>query len=820
MLMAFGLISLTTTPAGAAGQTAPAAPTVIRVAPGNASITVEWAAPSSDGGSPITGYNLIAFNSSGVSIGHAFAASNSTSLLVNSSNMTAALVNGKKYKFGVQALNAIGPSAISKHSAYAMPIPYDADWSAISSQLAAVTEQANLARYFTPVGSPVVVSDGTSTGGIVAITGEANGAPTGTEQAVFFFRSDGTFLGTDSNFGKYQVVAMVGNIVGGSVTVTYLGTPKAQSTNVVYTWNTTAGSMSASATPPSDGNALQLLNTGSVPLSSLLPPNGSGGAVGAPSGASTGGSLPTPNSALNAPIVAMAPTPTGNGYWQVGADGGLFNFGDAAFHGSEGGSQLNAPIVGMAVDKATGGYWMVASDGGIFAFNAPFVGSEGGQPLNAPIVGMAAMPDGAGYWLVGSDGGIFAFGDAGFHGSEGGQQLNAPIVAMKASSDGAGYWLVGSDGGIFAFGNAGFHGSEGGQHLNAPIVGMDEDNATGGYWLVASDGGIFALGAPFYGSMGGKSLQKPMVAVASDVYEGGYWTTAADGGVFSFAAPFLGSVAGLAQPYPVPAPLNPHANQAGSCVQGSACSINIQWGIPPSPYLAITGFALSWAPPGGNETALGVVSGTSSQDSYSIQNVVPGTYTIYIQTVAGVYGSSVAVTVTIAPALGGGGGCGVTASGYVNPLCQISNLNAERIDQGVDYSGNGPIVAVGSGTVLSITNGGWTPGGAFIAYRLTTGRAAGLVVYAAEQIIPQVSVGNQVVAGQVLGIVYGGIETGWATASGTGQSLAGADGQWNGSSNSTADGVNFSQFLGYIGAPQGILYPPTQGAVNGTLQSW
>ena len=83
------------------------------------------------------------------------------------------------------------------------------------------------------------------------------------------------------------------------------------------------------------------------------------------------------------------------------------------FYGSMGGKPLNKPIVGMAATPDGNGYWVVASDGGIFTFgDATFYGSMGGQPLNKPIVGMAATPDGAGYWVVASDGGIFAFGDA------------------------------------------------------------------------------------------------------------------------------------------------------------------------------------------------------------------------------------------------------------------------------------------------------------------------------------------------------------------------------------------------------------------------
>ena len=79
--------------------------------------------------------------------------------------------------------------------------------------------------------------------------------------------------------------------------------------------------------------------------------------------------------ALNKPVNGMTPTSDGLGYWFVASDGGIFAFGNAAFHGSMGGAPLNAPVVGMATDSATGGYWLVASDGGIFSFGATFYGS-------------------------------------------------------------------------------------------------------------------------------------------------------------------------------------------------------------------------------------------------------------------------------------------------------------------------------------------------------------------------------------------------------------------------------------------------------------
>jgi hypothetical protein len=242
------------------------------------------------------------------------------------------------------------------------------------------------------------------------------------------------------------------------------------------------------------------------------------------------------------------------GYYEVGADGGIYAFGAATFFGSTGGLTLNKPVVGMAVTPDGGGYWFVASDGGIFSYgDAPFYGSMGGQPINAPIVGMAETPDGGGYWLVGSDGGIYSFGDAQFYGSTGAITLNKPIVGMTPSVDGHGYWLVASDGGIFTYGDATFFGSTGGLTLNKPIVGMASTGDGQGYWLVGSDGGIFTFGdAPFYGSTGSLTLIAPVVGITATGDGHGYWLVASDGGIFTFGdAPFYGSMGGQ----PINAPI-------------------------------------------------------------------------------------------------------------------------------------------------------------------------------------------------------------------------------------------------------------------------
>jgi hypothetical protein len=223
---------------------------------------------------------------------------------------------------------------------------------------------------------------------------------------------------------------------------------------------------------------------------------------------------------LNSPVVGMAGSPSGPGYWLVARDGGIFNYG-VAFSGSAGSIRLNSPVVGMATTASGGGYWLTGGDGGIFNYgDAPFLGSTGSIHLNSPVVGIAAAPSstatpyGIGYWFVARDGGVFNYGFAGFHGSTGSLHLNSPVVGMAVTPSGAGYWLVAADGGIFTFGDAAFYGSTGSLRLNSPIVGMQRTPTGAGYWLVAADGGVFSFGdAQFCGSVGGTHLNSPMVGM-------------------------------------------------------------------------------------------------------------------------------------------------------------------------------------------------------------------------------------------------------------------------------------------------------------------
>jgi len=141
------------------------------------------------------------------------------------------------------------------------------------------------------------------------------------------------------------------------------------------------------------------------------------------------------------------------GRW-VSADGRVSTVGKS-FHGDLSGTRLAAPVVGLVPTPSDAGYWLVGADGGVFTFgDARYAGSAGGLRLAAPIVGMTAMPDGSGYWLTGADGGVFAFGRAPYLGSLAGQRLSAPIARINRSSTGSGYALHGADGVRYGFGDA------------------------------------------------------------------------------------------------------------------------------------------------------------------------------------------------------------------------------------------------------------------------------------------------------------------------------------------------------------------------------
>lgn len=173
---------------------------------------------------------------------------------------------------------------------------------------------------------------------------------------------------------------------------------------------------------------------------------------------------------------------------------------------------------------------------------------------------------------------------------------------------------------------------------------------------------------------------------------------------------------------------------------------------------------------------------------------------------------------------GAGGG---NIAQYKNPLRDIKNLKRGRIDQGVDYSGDGPVYAIGNGTVTVAlaTNSGWPgPGcdgcGSYVAYLLKDGPAAGKAVYVSENCTLQVRNRQEVTADTVLCMMHNAspnIELGWSKDD---RQEAQAHEVYVKVKNGTATafGVNFDAFMQKLGAPAGIYqYPGDKGHPAGSL---
>jgi murein DD-endopeptidase MepM/ murein hydrolase activator NlpD len=160
---------------------------------------------------------------------------------------------------------------------------------------------------------------------------------------------------------------------------------------------------------------------------------------------------------------------------------------------------------------------------------------------------------------------------------------------------------------------------------------------------------------------------------------------------------------------------------------------------------------------------------------------------------------------------------------YKNPLRDVKSLTPMRIDQGVDYGGNGPVYAIGNGKIVNIRSSDWLTG-VFINYQLTDGPAKGRYVYFAENCKPSVKVGDTVTADTVIcNMVFASpyTETGWAQAPGSGTiALAYSCYDANNSTN-TAFGKNFSAFLAKLGAPAGVAQPgPTTCTLPAGWPTW
>jgi hypothetical protein len=83
-----------------------------------------------------------------------------------------------------------------------------------------------------------------------------------------------------------------------------------------------------------------------------------------------GPDMPPSGATASAPCVTAKLTASGNGYYMVGADGAVYTYGDAIFHGSLFGVKLSGPIVGIDVRPDNTGYILFGADYGVYTFGS------------------------------------------------------------------------------------------------------------------------------------------------------------------------------------------------------------------------------------------------------------------------------------------------------------------------------------------------------------------------------------------------------------------------------------------------------------------
>jgi hypothetical protein len=188
--------------------TAPGAPANVTATAGNGQATVSWAAPSNNGGSPITGY-AITSSPGGVTV---TAAGSATSAAV------APLTNGTSYTFTVTATNAIGTGPASTPSnavTPSAPVPPGAP----SNVSATAGDGQATVNWTTPAsngGSPITAYTITSSPG--GLTATASGSATSAVVSGLVDGTNYTFTVTAANAIGTGPVSAVSNMVTPSST--------------------------------------------------------------------------------------------------------------------------------------------------------------------------------------------------------------------------------------------------------------------------------------------------------------------------------------------------------------------------------------------------------------------------------------------------------------------------------------------------------------------------------------------------------------------------------------------------------------------------
>jgi hypothetical protein len=339
--------------------TPPSAPFALMAGVASAQVSVSWTAPSSTGGSAVTGYNV--YMSTAPGAGGAKIAS------VTATNYTATgLTNGTTYYFEVTAVNTAGEGPASTQVSATPVAPPGYRVVVANGQVISFGQLSSyeVARPGSAVVGVASTPDGYGywlalKGGGVRAAGDAHLYGS---MAKAHLKSPIVGITTTPDGQGYWLVAADGGVFPFGNAHRYVSVGGAHIARPIVGIAATA-----------DGRGYWLAS--------------SGGGIYPFGDARSYGAMGTTH--LKRPVVSLAATADGRGYWMVASDGGIFAFGDAHFYGSMGTTRLNRPIVGLVATPDGRGYWMVASDGGVFGFgDAHFYGSVAAKRVRT-VVGIS-----------------------------------------------------------------------------------------------------------------------------------------------------------------------------------------------------------------------------------------------------------------------------------------------------------------------------------------------------------------------------------------------------------------------------------------------
>ena len=211
------------------------------------------------------------------------------------------------------------------------------------------------------------------------------------------------------------------------------------------------------------------------------------------------------------PIVGVATSPGGGGYWLVSKDGKVFARGSAAYEGELGSGVTD--IVSIAGTEDGLGYWLVSAKGQVYPFGDAV--SQGQVPSSShvgDVVGIGAYPSG-GYLLVTKTGKVYAFGAPSLGGAP--STHSGSIRGIVAAPTGTGYLIFTTTGEVFRMGT-GLPLARGAIKGVTDIRGLALTPDDDGYWLVAKSGATYLRGdAIKFGKPSGLKAHGAVVGIAA-----------------------------------------------------------------------------------------------------------------------------------------------------------------------------------------------------------------------------------------------------------------------------------------------------------------